>query len=116
MSSHSLCPASSLVGLEGEDEAGGGGGSDSEEEPDDEDELVAIKVKTSAAINLKPSKSAKGKERTTGELQFILRPMPMSLIPLEDFEKMDVPLLSRSGEAIGKKDDFKSVPLNNRAC
>lgn len=35
--------------------------------------------------------------------------MPLAMIPLEDFEKSDVPLVTRSGEVVGKKDDFKFV-------
>lgn len=33
-------------------------------------------------------------------------PIPLSLVPLEDFEKSQLPLISRSGQILGRRDDF----------
>lgn len=33
--------------------------------------------------------------------------MPLALVPLEDFEKSTVPLVTKTGEVIGKKDDYR---------
>lgn len=37
----------------------------------------------------------------------LITPMPLALVPLEDFEKSNVPLVSKTGEVIGKKDDYR---------
>lgn len=78
---------------------------------DDEDECFASldSIQESADIDLieeDESTPVKRKKRHTRSQKFI-KAVPLDLVPLEEFEKSDVPLTTRTGEVVGKKDDFR---------
>ncbi len=61
-------------------------------------------IKQSDNINLREDGSER---RLASERKHLMPPMPMALVPLNEQEKRDVPLLNKRGEAVGKMDDFK---------
>ncbi len=75
----------------------------------DEDFMDMENVRESGAIVLREDELLIERSRRgpVADASRLIPPMPMSLVPLEDFEKMDVPILSRNGEVVGKKDDFR---------
>jgi hypothetical protein len=97
----------------------GEGGNDDDgevETPDDPCELLDLDRRLRVGKNLRLSPGtpsmphpARDASNTLHSGNFTMPMKPMSLIPLADFEKVNVPLYSRRNnkEIIGKKDDFR---------
>uniref|UniRef100_A0A914XMQ7 Condensin-2 complex subunit H2 n=1 Tax=Plectus sambesii TaxID=2011161 RepID=A0A914XMQ7_9BILA len=89
----------------GEDNEGGGGHNDDDDDDPESNEDSDVLV---SFDKLKPGKGVEMRERRNVLAADLLQPLlPMALIPLADFEKANVPLVSRTGEVLGKKDDFR---------
>uniref|UniRef100_A0A915HR83 Condensin-2 complex subunit H2 n=1 Tax=Romanomermis culicivorax TaxID=13658 RepID=A0A915HR83_ROMCU len=78
---------------------------DDMEEADDDGPFAALdELEEGQNINLDETvEKKKRNKRSTKRLKHI----PLDLVPLEDYEKSGVPLVTKTGEVIGKKDDYR---------